>query len=193
MPVTMLPAAVGDILAVSAGPWPIREGIELAERMRGLRCPVDHVVVVTHQDAVGRWMGIQGQPGGVGIADCTPYLQARVTQTNHDQPKAPPGSPEMTHFLASCATSLGIRYDWIGIDEDAIDAFHLHDLTKLIDPLWRWPTQHGVMPGHVVCSSLAAALYKIAGWAHPDLGNERQCEPADWWHWSRDRQWELAA
>jgi hypothetical protein len=189
----MLPAAPGDVLAVSAGPWLIREVIELGERMRGLACPVDHVIVVTHQDAMGRWIGVQGQPGGVGLVDCTPYLRARVTQTNHGQPKPPAGSPEMTAFLASCAKSLGIRYDWLGIGEDALDALHLHDLTPVIDPIWRWPAKGGLLPGHLVCSSLAAELYKLAGWPRPDVSDERQCEPADWYWWNRSRQWETAA
>jgi len=43
----------------------------------------------------------------------------------------------------------------------------------------------------VVCSSLAAMLYDLpsVGWAHPDLGAERRCEPADWWLWSQARAW----
>ena len=190
---TSLPAAPGDVLAVAAGRWLVREVIELGERMRGLAAPVDHVIVVTHLDATGRWMGIQGQPGGVGVTDCTPYLRAKVTRSNFRQQKAAEGSPEMNAFLASCAKSLGIQYDWCGIAEDALDALHVHDLTALIDPLWRWPSKHGRMPGHVVCSSLAAMLYERAGWAHPDLGDERQCEPSDWWHWSDQEQWLGAA
>jgi hypothetical protein len=181
------------VLAVSAGPWWCREVIELGERMRGLACPVDHVIVVTHQDAAGRWNGIQGQPGGVGPVDCTPYLQAGVTRSNFWQPKAEEGTPAMNTFLASCAKTLGFQYDWVGIGEDFLDALHVHDLTALIDPLWRWPSKYGQMPGHVVCSSLAAMLYERAGWPHPDLKNERQCEPADWWRWSDQRQWLTAA
>ncbi len=189
-----LPAAPGDVLAVSAGPWLIREAIELAERLRGLPRPddrVDHVIIVTHQDIMGRWMGIQGQPGGVGPVDCTPYLSARVTASNHDQPKAPAGSKEMGTFLASCAKTLGISYDWVGIAEDGLDALHLHDLTPVINLMWRWPGNGKLLPGHVVCSSLAARLYELIGWAHPDLGDERQCEPADWYEWSRNRRWEV--
>lgn len=187
-----LPAAPGDVLAVSAGPWLAREVIELGERMRGLAAPVNHVVIVTHLDAAGRWMGIAGQPGGVGICDCTPYLRARVTRSNFRQPKAEEGSPEMTAFLASCAKSLGIRYDWISIAADGFDALHVHDLSAVIDRLWRWPAKHGLMPAEVVCSSLAAELYELAGWPHPDLGSERQCEPGDWWCWSDQEQWRQA-
>jgi hypothetical protein len=188
--VTMLPAAPGDVLAVSAGPWLVREVIELEERMRGLAAPVDHVVIITHLDAAGRWIGIQGQPGGVGLVDCTPYLRAKVTRSNFFQPKPAEGSPEMNAFLASCAKSLGVRYDWAGIADDAVDALHLHDLSAVIDRLWKWPAKHGMMPGEVVCSSLAAELYELHGWPHPDLGSERQCEPSSWWLWNDQHQWE---
>jgi len=49
----------------------------------------------------------------------------------------------------------------------------------------------GLLPGHVVCSSLAAMLYDLpqVGYAHPDLGQERKCEPADWWNWSDEQLW----
>jgi hypothetical protein len=191
--VTTLDAAPGDVLAVSAGPWWCRKVIELGERMRGLAAPVNHVIVITHQDALGRWIGVQGQPGGVGPVDCTPYLAAKVTRSNHLQPKPAPGSPEMTAFLADCVNALGIRYDWAGIDDDLLDALHLHDLTALVDRLWRWPAKHGMLPGEVVCSSLAAELYALAGWPHPDLGDERQCEPSSWWRWNDGEQWRHAA
>lgn len=190
---TALPAAPGDVLAVSAGPWWCRELIELGERMRGLAAPVDHVVIVTHQDQAGRWIGVQGQPGGVGVCDCTPYLSAPTTRSNFFQPKPAEGSPEMNAFLASCAKTLGLAYDWAGIGDDFLDALHVHDLTALIDHLWRWPSAHGRMPGEVVCSSLAAELYELAGWPHPDLGEERQCEPSAWWRWSDQQQWLTAA
>jgi hypothetical protein len=53
------------------------------------------------------------------------------------------------------------------------------------------PSNHNVLPGRVVCSSLAAMLYDLlsVGWAHPDLGAERQCEPADRWQWSQTQAW----
>jgi hypothetical protein len=46
----------------------------------------------------------------------------------------------------------------------------------------------------VVCSSLAAMLYDLpsVGWSHPDLGDERACEPADWWRWSENSGWSAA-
>jgi hypothetical protein len=98
-------------------------------------------------------------------------------------------------FLAACAQSLGLRYDWVGIAEDALTAMHVPDLSAVIDPLWRWPSDHNLLPGHLVCSSLAAMLYDLppVGWKHPDLGAERRCMPSDWWDFSDRRLWAAAA
>jgi len=40
-------------------------------------------------------------------------------------------------------------------------------------------------------AALAAMLYDLleVGYAHPDLGRERKCEPADWWDWSDRQLW----
>jgi hypothetical protein len=185
-----LPAAPGDVLAVMNSHSLAANLIRAGEALRGLPAVANHVVVVTHQDKLGRWMGIQGQPGGVGLCDCTPYLSSPLTRSNNAQPK-PDDHGQMTTFLASCAKSLGLAYDWAGIAEDTLDAFHLTDLAAAIDPLWRWPANHGLLPAEVVCSSLAAMLYDIpaVAWAHPDLGSERRCEPADWWQWSDAHAW----
>ena len=187
---TTLPAAPGDVLAVWTGQGLAQDFIRAGEAMQGKPAIANHVVIITHQDQVGRWMGIQGQPGGVGPADCTPYLSDSRTRSNHDEPK-PDNRGQLTIMLASAAKSLGIGYDWVGIAQDALDAFGAQDLSALIDPLWRWPSDHNLLPGHVVCSSLAAMLYDLpsVGWPHPDLGAERQCEPADWWQWSQARAW----
>jgi hypothetical protein len=183
-----LPAAPGDVLAVWTGDGVIEDAIRLGERLEGKPAIANHVVVLTHQDQLGRWMGIQGQPGGVGNVDATPYLADNRTRSNHDRPR-PDDHGQLTAFLASAAKSLGIAYDWIGIAEDTLDALKINDLSKVIDPLWR--SDPKLLPGHVVCSSLAAMLYDLPaiGWAHPDLGTERDCEPADWWKWSDDKSW----
>jgi len=187
---TSLPAAPGDVLAVWTGNGMFQDLIRVAEALDGKPAVANHVVVITHQDQVGRWIGIQGQPGGVGPVDCTPYLTDVRTMSNHGQPR-PDDHGQLATFLASAAKSLGIGYDWVGIAEDGLDACHVEDLSKLIDPLWRWPSDRNLLPGHVVCSSLAAMLYDLPSvqWAHPDLGNERECEPADWWRWSETRAW----
>lgn len=185
-----LPAAPGDILAVWTGHSLVQDLIRVGEALQGKPAVANHVIVVTHQDQVGRWMGIQGQPGGVGPVDCTPLLSDPRTMSNHGQSK-PDDRGQLTSFLASTAKSLGISYDWVGIAEDTLDACHVEDLSKVIDHLWRWPSAHNLLPGHVVRSSLAAMLYDLpsVGWAHPDLGSERVCEPADWWTWSEARSW----
>jgi hypothetical protein len=190
---TTLPAAPGDILAVWTGQGLSQDVIRVAEALQGKPAVANHVVVITHQDKLGRWMGIQGQPGGVGPVDCTPFLSDVRTMSNHYEPK-PNDHGQLAIFLASAAKSLGIAYDWVGIGEDAADALHVEDLSGVIDPLWRWPSDHNLLPGHVVCSSLAAMLYDLpsVGWEHPDLGTERTCEPADWWRWSETRAWQAA-
>jgi hypothetical protein len=187
---TSLPAAPGDVLAVWTGADLAQDLIRVGEALDGKPAVANHVIVVTHQDKLGRWMGIQGQPGGVGLADCTPFLSDVRTESNHDQPK-PNDRGQLTNFLASAAKSLGIGYDWVGIAEDTLDAFQLTDLSAAIDPLWRWPSDSNLLPGHVVCSSLAAMLYDLpsVGWPHPDPGTERTCEPADWWRWSQAQAW----
>lgn len=182
--------APGDVLAVLKTNGAFSHLIRFAEYLQGKPDHVDHVVIVTHQDQLGRWMGIQGAPGGVGLTDCTPYLASPITRSNHGQPK-PDSTGQLTTFLAGCAKSLEIAYDWVGVVEDALAALAVPNLSALIDPLWRWPTDRNLLPGHVVCSSLAAMLYDLpaVGWAHPDLGTERVCEPADWWAWSDQQKW----
>ena len=187
---TLLPAAPGDILAVWGGSSPIQNLIRVGEALKGEPAVANHVIVVTHLDQVGRWMGIQGQPGGVGPVDCSRVLSSNLTRSNHAQPRDN-SHGQTALFLASCARSLGIEYDWVGIAEDTLDALHLQDMSAVIDPLWRWPSKGNELPGHVVCSSLAAMLYERAGWDHPDLGTERVCEPSDWWTWSNDHAWAI--
>lgn len=169
--------------------------IRVGEALEGKPAVANHVAIVTHQDQRGRWIGIQGQPGGVGLVDCTPWLADSRTRTNHAQPRLDGrGHPRLEILLASCAKSIGIAYDWVGIAEDTLDALDAHDLADAIDHLWRWPADHGQLPGDVVCSSLAAMLYDLpdVGWPHPDLGTERKCEPADWWNWSDKELWKAA-
>jgi len=193
--VTTVAAAPGDVLAVlkTGAKTPgklswLGNAVLIFELLQGKPDISDHVVILTHQDAHGRWMGIEGRPGGVGIVDATVYLGYGRTRSNHMQSRRDDGG-QSTLFLASCAVSLGISYDWIGIAEDALNTVHAYDLSNEIDHLWRWPSDDGKLPGHVVCSSLAARLYQQVGWAHPDTGTERLCEPADWWVWSDKEMW----
>jgi hypothetical protein len=186
-------AAPGTVLAVWTSASFASDMIRVEEALLGRPAVANHVVIVTHQDQLGRWMGIEGRPGGVGPADCTGYLGDTRTRGNYAQVQllaraAGTAWPRQRDaFLASCARSLGIGYDWCGIAEDGLDALHLDDLSREIDPLWRWDP--GQLPGHVVCSSLAAALYEIRGWRHPGTGHERNCSPADWWDFSDRQLW----
>ncbi len=178
----------GDVLAVVGGGL---SGylVSLGQALAGKPSLGTHVVGVTHQDAKGRWQGIDGRPGGVALCDITPYLTDTRVRSNYLQPK-PNDHGQLTAFLAGCAKSLGIGYDWLGISED-ISKVVAPDLSGEIDRLWRWPSDRNLLPGHVVCSSLFAMLYDLpaVGWKHPDLGRERLCEPADWWNWNDSASW----
>ncbi len=60
---TTLPAAPGDVLAVWTGDGPLQDLIRVGEVLTGQPGVANHVVIITHQDRLGRWIGIQGQPG----------------------------------------------------------------------------------------------------------------------------------
>ena len=184
----MIDGAPGDVIAVWTGNSTWQNLIRVGEALRGLPAVANHVIVLTHKDRLGRWVGIQGQPGGVGLCDAQSLLSSSLTRSNHAQPRDCSQGQDKV-FLAACAKSLGVQYDWVGIAEDTLTGLHVPDLAAAIDPLWRWPAKKGLMPGHVVCSSLAAALYSEVGWKHPDLGSERRCEPADWWKWNDQGGW----
>lgn len=179
----------GDVLAViggGVGGWLIGVG----QAMAGKPVLGTHVVVITHQDVKGRWIGIQGEPGGVALCDVTPYLTDDRVRSNNRQPRLNDNG-QLTAFLAGCAKSLGLPYDWVGIADD-IAGVLVPDLSAEIGRLWRWPDPaSGLLPGHVVCSSLAAMLYELpaVSWKHPDLGKERLCTPADWWEFNDMRLW----
>lgn len=178
----------GDVIAVTGGGFP---GwlVSVGQAIAGKPSLASHVVIVTHKDAAGRWQGIEGRPGGVGPRDITPYLTDSRARSNYLQPK-PDDHKQLTVFLAGCAKSLGISYDWLGIAED-VSRVVVPDLSGAIDHLWRWPSNKNLLPGHVVCSSLAAMLYDLpaVNWKHPDLGHERTCLPADWWNWNDTEGW----
>ena len=183
-----LPAAPGDVLAVVGGGI-AGSIIRFGEWVAGKPDKAGHVVGITHQDARGRWIGIQGEPGGVNLVDCTPFLNDSRTRSNHGQPRANDKN-QLTVYLASAAKSLGLKYDWAGIAADVGDVFS-KDLAADIEHLWQWPSDKNLMPGEVVCSSLFAMLYSLTpvSWKHPGLGAERMCEPADWWAFNDGQLW----
>lgn len=176
----------GDVLAVLGSDDVFSKGIRFFEDIDAAKLiPVDHCLIVTKQDQVGRWLAIQGDSNGVGITDVARFLDQPQANVNHLQPRDPTKVPE---FLANCAAAMGLAYDWVGIAIDALDDLRLYPLADAIDHLWRWPTSQVTLPGHVVCSSLAAWAYKAVGWAHP-AGDERRVQPSDWWQWNRGERW----
>jgi hypothetical protein len=179
----------GDILAVLESDSFFSKLIRIGAWLQRKPNICDHVVIVTGQGDDGIWRGIAGSPDGVGIVECARYLSDPRTRSNHDQPK-PDDNSQMATFQAVCAKALGIQYDWAAIVQDTFDALHISELSDILDRLWRWPTESDKLPGHVVCSSLAAAVYKYVGWQHPEVGNERDCAPSDWWAWSDKRKWD---
>jgi len=188
-----VPVAPGVVLAVWSSTSVFGRIIRLGAVLRDRPGVANHVIGITHQDEHGRWIGMEGRPGGVGLVDATPFLADPRTRGNYDQPR-PDGQGQLTVFLAAVAKSAGTRYDWVGIADDAGDAVGV-DLGPVIDRFYRWPAAHDRLPGQVVCSSLFAAAYALdgVGWAHPATGAERKCEPADWWDWSDRQRWREAA
>lgn len=156
----------GDVLVTrSAGfaGWAIRFGAALRDQPN----LVNHVAVVSHADKAGTLWCLEGRPGGVGWRDAKDYLRSPWTTANTGQPKTP---TQRTAIAKGAAAMIGTPYDWEAIAADAAAAL---DLGKLWAPTW-----HGKVPGHVVCSSLAAYLYGQAGLPHPTGG--REVTPADW-------------
>jgi hypothetical protein len=184
----LLAVGPGDVLAVASTAAIFSRMIALFEGWAGKPTVSTHVVIVTHQDKNGNWVGIQATPRGVGVCVVDGFLADPRTRTNHAQPRTDDRGQSQT-FLASCALSLGIPYDWIGVAEDIASTLHLHDLSHHLDEWFNWERPPASQPSHVVCSSLAAELYGRVGWAHPDIGVERVCEPGDWVLWCDQRGW----
>jgi len=164
----------GDVIAVRTGGWAAWL-IRLGARIRGLPGSVNHVVVVHHRDDHGRWIGLEGRPGGVGWVDCTNYLRSPATVDNGAQPKT-----EAQRYLVAKAAErlIGCAYDWAAIGADA-----LSDLGFIL-AMPGWGKQP---PLHVVCSSFAAWCYREVGLPCPDGG--RLVQPADWAAWDAAKGW----
>lgn len=157
----------GDVLAVRGNSWEAQL-IRVGEELTGKPGLDNHIAVMHHWDGGIPW-GLEGKPGGVGWRDLRDYARDPYTVNNCAQPGRT--DAVRAQLAAEAQHMLGTAYDWEAIADDTLRAFHMNDLfSKTID---------GSVPGHVVCSSYAAFLYKTYGWDCPQVP-DRDCEPADW-------------
>jgi hypothetical protein len=168
---------VGDVIAVRTGGiggWFIR----LGARLRGLPHSVNHVLIVHHLDEQGRWVGLEGRPGGVGWVDCTDYIKSPATVDNREQPK----TEAQRYLVAKAAESLiGCAYDWSAV---LVDAGYDLGLPRPDDLDW-----HGAQkPLHIMCSAYAAWSYTQVALARP-TAPERFVEPPEWAAWDAAKGW----
>jgi hypothetical protein len=166
----------GDVLAVRGGGL-AGDAIRLGAALHGNPNLDGHIIVMHHYDSGGVPWGLQGQPGGVGWVDMRPALADEWTLNNCGQPGR--SDSDRTEAAKDAEGMLGTRYDWVAILGDGG-----HDLgisyADLHVKAWNLNGPQGIKPGEVVCSSFAAYVYAKRKWNHPDLGNERLCQPADW-------------
>lgn len=169
--------APGDIICVRTNAWPwgwlIRIGAWLARKPS----TVDHVAIVSHRDLAGITWVLEGRPGGVGWEDIRKYDNPWMI-SNADQPKTP---EQRQQICALAKAMLGTAYDWPAIVSDAMDTLHIRDL-------WATKDYGAQPPGHVVCSSYAAWIYRRAGLAEPSQ-RVRWVQPCDWAAFVRGRAW----
>lgn len=169
--------APGDVLAVAtSNRWPARL-IRAGEALSGKPCIDNHVVVVHHRRADRTWIGVAANPSGVGWTRLEPYLGRRGTRINSGQPIP---APARKAIADGAAKLIGTAYDW--------DAIVVDGLADLGVPTG-WADSWRGQPAALVCSSLAAWLYRKAGVPHPCLGRERYCQPSDWAAWVDSEGW----
>ena len=190
------PVAIGDVWAVHTAGIPAKL-IDIGDVIEGKPTPANHVVVAHHQDARGRWWGVEGRPGGVAWCEMAGYTTgpaARLAASNYQQPRT---AVQRAAVAKAAEGLLHVGYDWVGgIIPDGFDDVGLKDLAGLIDKWWGWgsePDDGGTTtlapaPGHVVCSSLAAWVYDHLGLPAP-AGDAELVQPADWWDWNTEEGW----
>jgi hypothetical protein len=114
----------------------------------------------------------------VGWRDATAYLSDHATITNIGQPK----TMQQRDMVCTLITAMiGTPYDWDAIAADAGMAFGLGDI-------WQRKAD-GMVPGAVVCSSLAAYAYDKAQLTAP-MGDYRTVTPGDWAELIVNRGWQ---
>ena len=166
-PLRIVPVQVqpGDILVID-GTTDVSKLIEVGAVLAG-EPAASHVAVFHHPG----WC-IEGRPGGVGWADANAYLKDPRTLTNAVQPK---NAKQRQAVCDLAVKMLQTPYDWVGgIAEDAMRALRLPQLWEEKD------AATGLVPGHVVCSSLAAWVYDKVGLAAPHPKDWQHVTPGDW-------------
>jgi hypothetical protein len=156
-----------DILAVRTSGW-AADAIRLGQALQDKPNLSNHVAIMHHWLGDVPW-GLEGRPGGVGWVDLRHYLADHNTLNNCGQPGRT--GTDRAWVAGKAEAMLGTKYDWEAIADDTLRAFRMDDL---------WAKDwHGQAPGHVVCSSFAAFLHKLKGWARPACP-DRDTEPGDW-------------
>jgi hypothetical protein len=157
----------GDVIAVRNTGF-ASAAIRLGAALRGVPNLANHIAVVHHTDAKGTLWVLEGRPGGVGWQDASRYLNSPWSESNVLQSKT---DAQRTAVTKGALALIGTPYDWAGIVADGAADLNL-------SKLWHPAFNKGPLPGHVVCSSLAAYLYDQAGLDCPKDG--RECQPGDW-------------
>lgn len=137
-----------------------------------------HVAVMHHWTGPVPWF-IQGEPGGVSWRDGRDYLASGWTVSNVDQPKT---AVQRQLVCDAMAATIGTPYDWGAIAADAADALDLPHL-------WESDRWGPGVPGHVVCSSVAAWAYAKALLRHPLEHPLPETTPGDWTEFCLTRAW----
>jgi hypothetical protein len=161
------------VLVMTGGASLTDEAIEIGAVLDG-EPAAQHVAVVHHLDKAHNVLwGIEGRPGGVGWVDCAKYVGHPLTIANTSQP-----IPDATRYAIAVLMEamLGTPYDWLAIAEDGGDVFRRQ---FGLDGIWHEKID-GKLPGHIVCSSLAAYGYDSKKMAAPRPDDYRHVTPADW-------------
>jgi hypothetical protein len=162
----------GTVLVIGGGASVTDQVIEIGAVFDG-EPAAQHVAVVHHIGPHGALWGIEGRPGGVGWVDCAKYVRHPLTVANTRQPLTEDSRLKISVLMEKM---LGTPYDWAAIAEDGGDMFR----RKFgLEDIWHEQV-NGVLPGHIVCSSLAAYGYDRCGQPAPLPNDYRHVTPADW-------------
>jgi hypothetical protein len=167
----------GDLLVCRNASWAAKL-IQIGAVLRGVPA-FNHVAVAHHTDASGTLWAIEGRPGGVGWVDAGRYIRDPFTISNVGQPKTDAQRAAVTATVEKLLTT---PYDWASIVEDAGIAFGLTNI---------WHERvGGTVPGHIVCSSLAAYAYDKAGLTAPTPDDYRHVTPGMWCDLIERNRWQ---